>query len=88
MVDRKRQHELIEELSRICNELDWVIGLPNEDEEVPGLIIGTEQFVTVVIESYYGIENSEYISFSEDPTGETSLMESEVDFTKKPKTYH
>ncbi len=82
-MDPKRQYELIQELTKIVNELDWVIGLP-EGDIVPGLIIGTEEFVTQVVEAY-GIE---YTKFTEDPTGENSLVETPIDVNKKPKTYH
>lgn len=87
MVDEKRQYELIQQLSEIVAELEWVIGLPTS-EVVPGLIIGTEEFVAEVIQVYYGLNQAEYASFGEDPTGENDLVELPIDPNKKPKTYH
>lgn len=49
----KKQIELIEKLAEICEELSWVIAIP-DGQKVPGLIIGTENFVTDVVEIYYG----------------------------------
>lgn len=46
----KRQQELITQLTLICDELGWVIGIPGSegDDKVSGLIIGTEEFVQAV----------------------------------------
>lgn len=87
MVDQKRQHELIQALTEIANELEWVIALPTS-EMVPGLIIGTEEFVTEVVKVYYGKDPEEYETFGEDPTGESDLIALPTDQTKKLKTYH
>lgn len=53
-MDEKKQMELIMELSSICEELGWVVAIPSQEEKVPGLIIGTEEFVQEVVEIYYG----------------------------------
>lgn len=86
-MDEKRQYELIEKLTEIVNELGWVIGIPTADV-VPGLIIGTEDFVREIIQDHYGLDENEYVSLTEDPTGESSMVEIPIDPTKKPKTYH
>lgn len=87
MVDEKRQSELIQQLAEIVAELEWVIALPTSDT-VPGLIVGNEEFVADVIKVYYGLDEGEYATFTEDPTGETALVETPIDQNKKPKTYH
>lgn len=50
----KRQEELISELATICEELGWVVAIPSNEERVPGLIIGLEDFVQEVVTIYYG----------------------------------
>lgn len=84
-MDSKKQTELIQKLAEIVNELEWVIGLPTGDDMVPGLIIGTEEFVRNVVETYYG---PNYSTFVEDPTGENNLIENPNDLKKKNTTYH
>lgn len=83
----KKQKELIEKLSEIVAELEWVIGLPVGSDSVPGLIIGTEEFVRDVVETYYG---PNYDVFTEDPTGTNTLTEVNEDETKTKKkpTFH
>lgn len=53
-MNQKRQQELITQLAEICEELEWVVGLPKEDDDkmVPGLIIGEEAFVMQVVAAY------------------------------------
>lgn len=54
-MNQKRQQELITQLAEICEELEWVVGLPKEegdDTMVPGLIIGKEEFVMQVVAAY------------------------------------
>lgn len=87
MSDSEKQKKLIEELSMIVNELGWVIGLPSGVDMVPGLIIGTEEFVQDVVGTYYG---PNYDVFKEDPTGENLLVEEErnAELEKKKTTYH
>lgn len=50
----KTTDELLAELLQIINELEWVIAMPNaeEDDEIPGMIIGTSAFVNEVISKY------------------------------------
>lgn len=47
-----RQMELITELAGICEELGWIVAVPASsdpnDEMVPGLVIGTKQFVSEI----------------------------------------
>lgn len=85
--DPERQKKLIEELSLIVNELGWVIGLPAGVDVVPGLIVGTEEFVKDVVGTYYG---PNYDVFKEDPTGENNLIEEPRNESeeKKKTTYH
>jgi hypothetical protein len=70
--DEKKQKALIEDLAEIVTELGWVIGLPSGEGMVPGLVVGTEEFVRDVVETYYG---PNYDVFTEDPTGEAQLTE-------------
>lgn len=44
-----RQAEIFAIMGELAEELGWVIGVPIEDETVPGLIMGTEEFVTSFI---------------------------------------
>lgn len=53
-MNQKRQMELIDQLAQICEELNWVIALPTQEEPVPGIIMGQEGFVQEVVQSYYG----------------------------------
>lgn len=85
MDDKRRQHELIQQLSELVNELGWIIALPAGDDMVPGLIIGQEEFVKDVVETYYG---PNFTTFEEDPTGEGELIETPIDPNKKPTTLH
>lgn len=54
MSDKNREMELIQSLADICEELGWIIAIPSQDELVPGLIIGSEEFVADVIQTVYG----------------------------------
>lgn len=83
--EQQRQRLLISKLSEIVNELGWVIGMPAGEDMVPGLIIGTEQFVVDVVETYYG---PNYSTFEEDPTGENQLVEKQKDPKKKGPVFH
>ena len=87
MDDKRKQHELIQELSELVNELGWVTCMPvGENGMAPGLIIGTREFVDYVTqESFPG---SEVTVFSEDPTGENDLIEEPIDPNKKKTTVH
>lgn len=62
---KKTQQELIDELSEICEQLGWTIGIPLEegdDSPVDGLLIGTESFITKVVLEL----NGEYEMFSKE----------------------
>lgn len=54
MSNKKTQVELMNELAELVEQLGWVIGMPDGDEQVPGLIIGELSFVEDVVEVYYG----------------------------------
>lgn len=47
------REQLFKELIEIVGELGWQVAIPNgpEDDEVPGLIIGTEEYVNRVTEA-------------------------------------
>lgn len=85
-MNQRKQIELIEQLASICEELGWVIALPNQEEKVPGLIMGNEEFVAEVIQAYYG-EDVEVFKKSQGAEG----MEPMDDFGgpgKKKQTVH
>lgn len=52
-MDIKKKIQLIKSLAEIVDELGWVIAIP-PDEITPGLIIGEEDYVKAVSNSYYG----------------------------------
>ena len=70
--DQRRQHELITQLSELVAELGWVIGMPNGEGPVEGLIIGEQSFVEDVVTEYYG---PGYGLLEEGPEG--TMIESE-----------
>ena len=45
--------QLIKELMGICEELGWDVAIPDteEDEEVPGLIIGYPEYIEKVLDA-------------------------------------
>lgn len=53
-MSKRSQLEIITELAELCKELGWVIALPEQEEMVPGLIIGNQDFVEEVTETLYG----------------------------------
>lgn len=84
--DRKKQEELIEQLSSICEELGWVIGIPSEegsDEVVEGLILGTEKFVFAVVDAF----KSDYEVFSKN-VADPGMKELPAPQTKKKIIFH
>lgn len=83
-MDIKRKTELIQELAEICRKLDWVIALPTEQDTVPGLIVGTEEFVAEVVQVYYG---PDYEIFTQDPMTD-ELQEVPQPPIKKGTTVH
>lgn len=50
---REKQAKLISQLADICEALEWVMVLPNE-ETVSGLIIGTKDFAQETAKKVYG----------------------------------
>jgi hypothetical protein len=51
--DAEYKQQLIKDLLTICEELGWNVAIPQveEDDEVPGLIIGTAEYVEMVTEA-------------------------------------
>jgi hypothetical protein len=64
---KRSDSEVISELAALVDELGWVIGLPDDDEQVQGLIIGTREYVEDVVEVYYG---PGFAVFEKDEQGE------------------
>ena len=82
----KKQQEIIEILQSVCEELGWVIGIPADDDEtlVDGLIIGKEEFVYAVVDSF----GQEYDVFSKN-FGDEGMTELEKSVpAKKKQTFH
>lgn len=48
--EQQYREQLFKELIEIVGELGWVVAIPNgeDNEEVPGLIVGTEEYVDKV----------------------------------------
>lgn len=92
-VNEERQLELIQQLTEICDELGWIVGVPGEegsDSTVPGLIIGKEEFVYEIVEAFSG--PTEYEIFEQDETGELNekepTKEQQTKSQKKREGYH
>lgn len=62
---KQKKVELILQIADICEQLDWVIGIAtNEDSgKVPGLLIGTHDFVLDIM-GHYSPEDYEIYSQS------------------------
>lgn len=85
-VPKDKQVQLIRQLADIIQELDWVIAVPADDEICQGLIVGTPEYVSEVVQSYYGeITEIEMDVFT--PATETGDLLPEVD-PSKDKKYH
>ena len=82
--DTIKKIELIQDLAAIADQLGWVIALPTEEDAVPGLIIGTEEFVNEVVKLYYG---DAYEIFTKDPTTD-GLVEIPPQNNGKKATVH
>jgi hypothetical protein len=88
-MNQKKQQQLIDVITSACEELGWVVGLPgseNEDDTVPGLVIGIESFVVQVVESY----TTDYEVFDKN-MNDDGLHQVEGDTyenNKKKNTYH
>lgn len=54
--DGEYRIQLFKELIEIVGELGWQVSIPKgpEDEEVPGMIIGTPEYTTKVLEAVDG----------------------------------
>lgn len=86
MSNVKKQQEIIEILQSVCEDLGWVIGIPADDDEtvVNGLIIGTEEFVYGVVESF----QNEYDVFSKNIEDEGMKELPTSVPNKKKATFH
>jgi hypothetical protein len=53
METEEKRKQLFKELIEIVGELGWVVAIPEGDldEEVPGLVVGTEEYVNHVIDA-------------------------------------
>ena len=40
--------EVIQQIMELADSIDWVIGIDPEDEEMSGMIVGTEEYVTAM----------------------------------------
>lgn len=54
MKKNKNEKELLMELSEIIEQLGWVMGVPDGEDTVQGIIVGTREYVEEVVEAYYG----------------------------------
>lgn len=82
-MDNKKQ-QMIDALQSICEEMGWVIGIPAEEgseEQVPGLLIGTEEFVYSIVAAMRG----EYEAFSKNMADDGMK---ELPVPKKKVTFH
>ena len=88
--EQKRQEQLIIQLAEICEELNWVVGIPADDSGtmVPGLIIGTEAFLGQVVEVAF--KDYEVYSHDAGTDGmvELPVGESNEPLNKKKPTFH
>lgn len=71
-MSNRSQIDIITELMELCKEIGWVVGLPEQDEMVPGLVIGDQKFVEDVTEAYNGPAFSIFTS-----DGEGNVIEEE-----------
>lgn len=76
---KRTQLDIITELAELCKELGWVIALPEQDEAVPGLIVGDQAFVEEVTEAYYGpgfsiFSSDEEGNITEGPPNKKSII--------------
>ena len=58
---RKKQQKLLKELTDICTELNWVMGIP-KDKMTDGVICGHRQYVELTCNAVYGKEGYEIIN--------------------------
>jgi hypothetical protein len=51
--EKDYKSQLIKDLLEICEELGWSVAIPDteEDEEVPGLIIGNPEYIEKVLDA-------------------------------------
>lgn len=53
-MNKDKKLKLIQQLSEILQELNWVVAIPQNDDPCQGLIVGELDYVTDVINAYYG----------------------------------
>lgn len=87
-----RQMELITELASICEQLGWIVGVPASndpnDEMVPGLIIGTKQFVADIATVFSDGQNIDDVMEVYEKGEEASLEDSVPMPNNKKNTLH
>lgn len=69
---KTKKLELISQLSDILQELDWVFAVPADDDTCRGLIVGEIEFVSEVVQSFYG-DDVEITTANEENDGEPIL---------------
>ena len=88
--DSTKQQMLINQLKEICQELGWIMVLPvaeNDMQPAPGLILGTEEFVDVVMQVLDGTEENDYEAFG--MTGDEVTERPDLSSKqKKRSTFH
>lgn len=75
---KTKKIELISQLADILSELDWVFAIPADDATCQGLIVGEIEYVSAVVEAYYG-DSVEIVTTTDENDGEPILN---VDETK------
>ncbi len=88
---KAKQQELIDQLAAICEELEWVVGIPTEEGDestAHGLIIGTEQFVYSVVALFPDANNVDVYSKNMNDEEMHQVQGDTFENTKKKTTYH
>jgi hypothetical protein len=92
MKTQQEQMELIQALAEICKELGWIVGVPTTPDSttaVPGLIIGTEEFVYQVVANYYGPDVNDHVEAYTTAEADATIEETVLpDPNKKKTTLH
>lgn len=88
--DSTKQQQLINQLKEICQELGWIMVLPvaeDDTQPAPGLILGTEDFVEIVMDVLDGAGEDNYEAFS--TQGDEVVERPELSSKqKKRSTFH
>lgn len=50
MKSREKQAKLIQQLTEIVIELEWVIAIPDNDQICQGIIVGTPEYVSEIVD--------------------------------------